>query len=251
MTQYFMILADTELELVPKELLGERCILNNARARGKPPEKILLDASHHHPAFAKIPESERRGRPDIAHFFLLLCLDSDISAQGNLRVFVHTRNDDVIAVNPETRLPPHYPRFVGLIESLYEQRVVPSKDNPLLELRQGISLARLIEALKPDETIIFTPAGEELPLLEKFSSIKAERVAIVIGGFSKGDFRSDISKIKATRISMGKRMLKAFTVTSRVLAAMELAQRAQQITPTEAAPPAPSRPRRAPRKKAA
>ena len=245
MTQYFMILADTELELIPKELLNERCILNNARARGKPPEKILLDASHHHPAFAKIPEAERRGRPDIAHFFLLLCLDSELSVQGNLRVFVHTRNDDVIAVNPETRLPPHYPRFVGLIESLYEQRVVPSKDNPLLELRQGISLPTLIEALKPDETIVFAPDGEELPLLEKFSSVKGERVAIVIGGFSKGDFRSDLAKIKATRISMGKRMLKAFTVTSRVLAAIELAQRAPRVTPPE-----PSKPRRAPRKKA-
>ncbi|MBU0623991.1 MAG: 16S rRNA methyltransferase, partial [Candidatus Thermoplasmatota archaeon] len=113
------MLADSELELVPQEIVNERCILNNARARGKAPEKILLDASHHHPAFGKLPDSERRGRPDIVHFFLMLCIDSDLSAEGKLRVFVHTRNNDVIAVNPETRLPPHYPRFVGLIESLY------------------------------------------------------------------------------------------------------------------------------------
>lgn len=244
MTQYFVILADTELELVPRELLGERCILNNARARGKAPDKILLDASHHHPAFAKLPESERRGRPDIAHFFLLLCLDSDLSVSGNLRAFVHTRNDDVIAVHPETRLPPHYPRFVGLIESLYEQRVVPSKENPLLELRQGVPLATLVDALKPDETIVLTPSGQEVSLAERLASAKAERVVIIIGGFSKGDFRSDMSKIRSTNISLGKRMLKAFTVTSRVLNAIEQVERAPQVTP-----PKPSRPRRAQKKK--
>ncbi|HEX9907549.1 MAG TPA: 16S rRNA methyltransferase, partial [Thermoplasmata archaeon] len=90
MTKYFMIIADSELELIPPEIVNERAILNNARARGKAPEKILLDASHHHPAFGKLPESERRGRPDLVHFFLMLCLDSDLSAAGNLTVFVHT-----------------------------------------------------------------------------------------------------------------------------------------------------------------
>jgi rRNA small subunit pseudouridine methyltransferase Nep1 len=244
-TQYFFILADSELELVPSEIVNERCIINNARARGKAPEKILLDASHHHPAFGKLPESERRGRPDLVHFFLLLCIDADLTAQGKLRVFVHTRNNDVIAVNPETRLPPHYPRFVGLIEQLYEQRVVPSKDNPLLELRQGIQLDALVGALKPDTIVVLAPEGEETPLAEKFASIKAERVAVIIGGFSKGDYRSDVSKLKATKVSLGKRMLKVWTVASKVLSAIEYSEKLPASTP-----PKPSKPRRAPKKKA-
>jgi rRNA small subunit pseudouridine methyltransferase Nep1 len=244
-TQYFFILADSELELVPSEIVNERCIVNNARARGKAPERILLDASHHHPAFGKLPDSERRGRPDIVHFFLLLCVDSDLSAEGKLRVFVHTRNNDVIAVNPETRLPPHYPRFVGLIESLYEQRVVPSKENPLLELRQGIQLDTLVNAFKPDAVVAMATDGEAISLAEKISSLKAERVAVIIGGFSKGDFRSDLSKLKATKISLGKRMLKVWTVTSKVISAIELAEKAPPATPPE-----PSKPRRAPKKKA-
>jgi len=245
LTQYFFILADSELELVPSEIVNERCILNNARARGKAPERMLLDASHHHPAFGKLPDSERRGRPDIVHFFLLLCVDSDLSAEGKLRVFVHTRNNDVIAIKPETRLPPHYPRFVGLIESLYEQRVVPSKENPLLELRQGIQLDALVNAFKPDAVIAMSADGEEVPLVEKFSSIKAERVAVIIGGFSKGDFKSDLSKLKARKVSLGKRMLKVWTVTSKVLSAIEQAEKAP---PT--ATPKPSKSRRAPKKKA-
>jgi len=244
-TQYFFILADSELELIPSEIVNERCVLNNARARGKAPEKILLDASHHHPAFGKLPDSERRGRPDLIHFFLMLCIDSDLTAEGKLRVFVHTRNNDVIAVNPETRLPPHYPRFVGLIESLYEQRVVPSKENPLLELRQGVTLETLVTALKPDQVVVMTASGEETPVLEKFASLKGERIVVIIGGFSKGDFKSDLSKLKPMSISLGKRMLKVWTVTSKVLCGLEQASKMPEVTA-----PKPSKPRRAPKKKA-
>jgi rRNA small subunit pseudouridine methyltransferase Nep1 len=246
-TEYFIILADSELELIPNEILRERCILNNARARGKAPERILLDASHHHPAFGKLPDSERRGRPDIVHFFLMLCMDSDLSAEGKLRVFVHTRNNDVIAVNPQTRLPPHYPRFVGLIETLYEQRVVPSRENALLELRDNVSLDMLVNALKPDKVVVLDSTGEAVPLADKFASLKADRVVIVIGGFSKGTYRSDLNKLgKPIKVSLGERMLKVWTVTSKVLCAIEHSKDVVVVKTEE-----PSKPRRARKKTAA
>lgn len=259
MTQYFFVLADAELELIPKELLKERCIINNARARGKAPEKILLDASHHHPAFDKLREPDRRGRPDIVHFFLMLCMDSDLSAEGKLKVFVHTRNNDIIAVNPETRLPPHYPRFVGLIETLYEKQVVPSRENALLELRQNVALDTIVNALKPDAIVILDPAGEQGPLPEKFAAVKGERVVVIIGGFSKGTFRSDMSKLKATRVSLGPRMMKVWTVTSKCLCAVDMSTKlvepkppaAEAAAPKAKATPKPSKPRRAPKKKKA
>jgi len=265
-TQYFFVLADAELELVPTELLKERCIINNARARGKPPEKILLDASHHHPAFDRLKESERRGRPDIVHFFMMLCMDSDLNASGRLKVFVHTRNDDVIAVNPQTRLPPHYPRFVGLIENLFEARVVPSRENALLELREKVPLATLVSALKPDEVIIMEADGSQSYLPDKLASIKAERVVVIIGGFSKATFRSSLCKLNATRISLGHMMMKVGTVTAKCLCAVDMAERLASMTVTEPkdapkveakavkkadakAEKAPSKPRRAPKKK--
>lgn len=257
-TQYFFVLADAELELVPTELLKERCIINNARARGKAPEKILLDASHHHPAFDRLKESERRGRPDIVHFFMMLCMDSDLNASGRLRVFVHTRNDDVIAVNPQTRLPPHYPRFVGLIENLFEQRVVPSRENALLELREKVPLATLVSALKPDEIIVLDEGGEKAYLPEKLASIKAERVVVIIGGFSKGTFRSDMSKMKTTKVSLGQRALKVWTVTAKALCAVDMAEKLATMSLPKAVDeekseakkaPAPSKPRRARKKK--
>ncbi len=250
--QFFFVLADSELELIPQDILGERCVLNNARARGKAPEKILLDASHHHPAFTKMRESDRRGRPDITHFFLMLCLDSDLSVGGRLRAFVHTRNNDVIAVNPETRLPPNYPRFVGLIETLYEQQVVPSAENALLELRHGVTLDTLVSALKPDEIVVLDTSGEKTAALaEKMVDLKGERVVVIIGGFSKGTFRSDLSKLrpKPRRYSLGDRMMKVWTVTSKVLCSIEMSEmHGDALKPKKAK--APSKPRPARKKKA-
>ncbi|MCJ7607861.1 MAG: 16S rRNA methyltransferase [Thermoplasmata archaeon] len=266
MKEYFLILADAELELVPKEIVHERCVLNNSRARGKAPEKMILDASHHHPAFGKLPTGDRRGRPDITHFFLLLALDSSINAAGRLKVFVHTRNDHVIAVKPETRLPPNYIRFIGLIEQLYEQRVVPTRENALLELREGVPLETLVKALKPDTVLVMDQDGEESPLPGAVASLEGERIVIIIGGFSKGGFRSDINKLGARKISLGPRMVKVWTVASKVLCAIDLAESIppseEKSAPEKPAPAktkvkakatkakAPAKPRRAPKKKA-
>lgn len=224
MRQYFLILADAELELVPGRIVRERCVLNSARARNKIPDKMLLDASHHHPAFGKLPDGDRRGRPDIVHMFLLLSLDSDATAEGRLKIFVHTRNNDVVAVNPETRLPPNYIRFVGLIEQLFEQKVVPSRENALLELRHEVPLDLLVNALKPDSIIVLDPEGEKAPLHEEIASAEGERVVIIMGGFSKGTFSTDLRKLKAKHVSLGDRMLKVWTVTSKTLRALEFAE---------------------------
>lgn len=238
MRQYFFILADSELELVPERIRREGCVLNSARARTKSPDRMLLDASHHHPAFRKLPDGERRGRPDLTHFFLLLAMDSDLNANGQLRVFVHTRNDDVIAVNPETRLPPNYIRFVGLIEQLFEQHVVPSRENALLELRQKVPLVTLVEALKPDDIVILDPSGPAEPLQETFDATLGERVVVIIGGFSRGTYTTDLRQLKkARRISLGGRMMKVWTVASKALRAAENATEASAVSSVSADEP--------------
>jgi rRNA small subunit pseudouridine methyltransferase Nep1 len=219
--EYIIIIADSELELVPEKIVMERCVLNSARARSKDPKKMILDASHHHPAFGKLPDGDRRGRPDIVHLSLLLCLDSDVNAARKLKIFVHTRNDDVIAVNPETRLPPNYIRFIGLIEQLFEQHVVPSRENALLELRQNVPLDMLVNALKADEVVIVEADGDEVPLEGVISSSKAERVVLIIGGFAKGTFTSDLKKLKPKRVSVGRRMMRTWTIASKALRALE------------------------------
>ncbi|MEM2899891.1 MAG: hypothetical protein QXT63_03795, partial [Thermoplasmata archaeon] len=136
-----LILADAELELVPESISGHPAVKSSQEKKGKAWNKMLLDASLHHSAMQKLKDGYRRGRPDIAHFFSLLCLDSILNLESKLDTIIHTRNDDVIYLNPKTNLPKNYNRFVGLIESLYEKNVVPNEENPLLQMRRNLPLA--------------------------------------------------------------------------------------------------------------
>ena len=95
-----LVLADTELERVPAAIQRHPSVRASARRRGKSPTSVLLDSSFHHAALEKVPEGERRGRPDIAHIVLVVALDSILNLEGGLRLFIHTRNDEVIQFAP-------------------------------------------------------------------------------------------------------------------------------------------------------
>jgi rRNA small subunit pseudouridine methyltransferase Nep1 len=177
---------------------------------------MLLDSSLHHPALRKFPEGGRRGRPDIAHLFILLCLDSVLNAQGGLRTIVHTRNDEIVRFAPETRIPKNYPRFVGLMEDLFEKGAVPA-DKPLLRLERGVSLRRLLGEFSSPKWV-FREGGEPVNLWQEFGKPDGDLVA-VIGGFPHGDFRSPVTELCDRVVSIHDEPLRAWTVTSEILVA--------------------------------
>lgn len=211
-----LVLADAELEPVPKSIAGHPAVRTSAKKRGRSPSTILLDSSLHHPALKKFPEGMRRGRPDIAHLFVLLCLDSVLNTTGQLRTLVHTRNDDVIRFSPETRIPKNYPRFVGLIEDLFQKGAVP-EEKPLITLTRGISLEKLLaESAGPKWA--FGEGGERVNLWTEFAKQPGDLVAVV-GGFPHGDFRSPVNRICDRMVSIHEEPLRAWTVTSEILVA--------------------------------
>ncbi len=211
-----LILADAELEPVPPTLSGHPSIRTSAKRRGRSPGTLLLDSSLHHPALRNFPEGERRGRPDIAHLFVLLCLDSVLNAQGQLRTIIHTRNDDVIRIARETRIPKNYPRFVGLLEDLFQKGSVP-EDKPLLTLERGVSLEMILSSL-PSPKWAFSETGERVNLWAEFASLGGDLTAVV-GGFPHGDFRSPVAKLCDRLVSIHEEPLRAWTVTSAILVA--------------------------------
>ncbi len=211
-----LILADAELELVPRTITGHPSVRTSAKRRGHSPDAILLDSSLHHPALKKFPEGERRGRPDIAHLFTLLCLDSVLNVQSQLRVIIHTRNDDVIHIDPATRIPKNYPRFVGLVEDLFAKGAVP-EGQPLLTLERGLTLERLLAAC-PAPRWAFSEAGERINLWSELAGLEGDLTAVV-GGFPHGDFRSPVSKLCDRVVSIHEEPLRAWTVTSEILVA--------------------------------
>lgn len=58
-------------------------------------------------------------RPDIVHQSLLMLFDSPLNRAGLLQVYVHTSNNVLIEINPQTRIPRTFKRFGGLMGKLF------------------------------------------------------------------------------------------------------------------------------------
>ncbi|MEM4548526.1 MAG: hypothetical protein QXP94_07425, partial [Thermofilaceae archaeon] len=133
MEKLHLLLAEAGLELVPAEIWGHPTVAASARKRGKEPGEILLDVSLHYAAMKSLKDRMKRGRPDIAHFCMLLALGSLLNRAGMLELYVHTYDGRMIGVSPHVRLPRNYNRFVGLVEQLLKEgRVPPNSASPLL-----------------------------------------------------------------------------------------------------------------------
>ncbi|NJE48856.1 16S rRNA methyltransferase [Thermococcus sp. 9N3] len=212
-----LVIADSELELVPKSIVEHPAVVNYARRRGKKPEEVILDSSYHHAALRKLEDGERRGRPDIVHICLLNALESIANKEGKLRVYVHTRNDEVIYIKPETRLPRNYNRFLGLMESLFKNGVVP-KDLALLRIEKK-TLGELVEEIGPDGVFVMHEEGE-LMKPRDFGKVLAglENPLVIVGGFPHGDFRS---RVEGKKVSLYREPLMAWTIVNEVLVNFE------------------------------
>lgn len=212
-----LVLAEAELELVPPELLHHPAVIGHARQRGKEPARILLDSNYHHAAMTGLPEGRRRGRPDMAHLFLLTALESVANKQGNVKVIIHTRNDEMITVHSETRIMRNYERFLGLMEQLFETGAVPDGKHPLLELQQHMTLARIIEETDANLIIAFSKTGTPTNLSDYFKKHSKKDIICIIGGFPSGSFHTDIKTIATEILSLYPEMLPVWTVTSEIL----------------------------------
>jgi rRNA small subunit pseudouridine methyltransferase Nep1 len=223
-----LVLVDSELELVPKEYQSHPAVVLNARKRKKRPGQVLLDSTLHHSLFKDPAEKGRRGRPDIVHQFLMLGLDSILNKEGGLRLYVHTRNDELITVDPQTRLPKSYNRYSGLFEELFRSRAVPAGRKPLIELETGFTLKDVISRIdmslpplkRESVVLLFHPEGERMDTLELFSELKKDgngRIICLIGGFSNGDFRSSVHELSDRTISLHEGELKVWTVVSEII----------------------------------
>jgi len=212
-----LVIADAELETVPEEIADHPSVVNYARRKKKRPTEILLDSSYHHSALKKLRDGDRRGRPDIVHISLLNALESIANKEGLIRVYVHTRNDEVIHIKPETRLPRNYNRFVGLMESLFREKEVP-KGVGLLRLEKK-SLPELVDEIGTENVFVMHEGGEVVPPREFGRLLSSlDEAVVVVGGFPHGDFLSDVPWKK---VSLYKSSLMAWIVINEVLVNFE------------------------------
>lgn len=212
-----LILAESALETVPKDLWRHPAVKRHSKKRKKHPRFLLLDRSYHHAAMKTLPENEKRGRPDIVHFALLEASGSPLNKERLLQVYVHTINDHVVRVKPEARLPRNYNRFVGLMEQLFELGRAPPEGPALLKLEPK-TLPQLLREIRSTQVVAFSRTGKPRTLENVVSTLlSGERPAVIIGGFPHGHFSATTIQSADELVCIDEETLEAWTVTSRVI----------------------------------
>ncbi|MCW4034357.1 MAG: 16S rRNA methyltransferase, partial [Candidatus Bathyarchaeota archaeon] len=182
------ILAESALETVPQQIQKHPSVRRHSKRTNKPTNQLLLDRSVHHAAMQNLENSNKRGRPDITHLVLLEVLGSPLNKEGMMQTFVHTNNNYVITINPETRLPRNYNQFTGLMQQLFQQKQVPPNAEPLLSIEQK-TLNQLLNQLQPDYVLAFSTQGTPKTMHNAISSLQTKQnPAVIVGGFPHGDF---------------------------------------------------------------
>jgi rRNA small subunit pseudouridine methyltransferase Nep1 len=202
---------------VPNELVNHPAILRSAQRKRRDPHSLILDQSYHHSAILQLGRSSaRRGRPDIAHFSLLLALGSPLNHDGNLRCYVHTRDENIIEVDSRARLPRNTDRFTSLLEQLYQEKTVPSTGRPLLSIRPE-SLGHLVDEIG-GVTIALTTEGLPKRMDEvAFRLTKLHNPILLVGGFPRGHFSNETLSKAEESYKIQNQGLEAWTVVARAI----------------------------------
>lgn len=211
------MLAESSIELVPKELAHHPSVVKIAHRKKKDPASLILDQSYHHAAILQLGHhGAGRGRPDIAHFSLLLALGSPLNSSDKLKCYVHTRDNHVITVDSKARLPRNTDRFTSLIEQLYQEESVPPSGHPLLSIKPG-TLADLLGEISGSVTAL-TTQGFPKPMEEVATNMAAKSdPVLMVGGFQSGHFSKEALSLSENSYRIQKESLEAWTVVSRAI----------------------------------
>jgi rRNA small subunit pseudouridine methyltransferase Nep1 len=210
-----LIIAESSLELVPRELQRHNAVTSFCRKFDKIPSRTLLDNSWHFGAMRGIKDEIKRGRPDIVHFCLLEACTIPLFEEDEIQVYVHTIDDRVIEVKPGTRLPKSYHRFAGIIEQLFFEQKIKSKDKTLLSV-SDMTFSELVDKINPDKVIGLSFEGKQSSY-EQVAKSCTDETCLVVGGFPKGEFFDSTKKRIDTLLSVDARPLEAHVVIARTL----------------------------------
>ena len=209
---------ETSLELVPPEIIHHPAVKRNAKRRGKRAEESLLDRSLHHYAMIKLADSEKRGRPDIFQYCLLLAFGSPLNRADQLRVYANTLQGYSIRIDPETRPPRDGTRFNSLMEQLFlNGKVLLDSVKPLMTLKRE-KLSQLKESIAPSKTIALSSHGKPSSFHEVSQMLSQEENPLVlIGAYPNGPMDEATLSQADEVYSVHPEPLEAWTVTSRII----------------------------------
>ncbi|XP_017782424.1 PREDICTED: ribosomal RNA small subunit methyltransferase NEP1 [Nicrophorus vespilloides] len=151
----------------------------------------LLNCDDHAHILKKNNRNPSEVRPDITHQCLLMLLDSPLNRAGLLQVYIHTKNNVLIEVNPQTRIPRTFKRFAGLMVQLLHKFAVRASDSSmkLLKVIKNPVTDHLpvgVKKIAMSFSSKVTPCRELVPT--------EEPIAIVIGAMAHGKIDLDYTE---------------------------------------------------------
>jgi rRNA small subunit pseudouridine methyltransferase Nep1 len=219
------VLAESALELVPKQTRRQPAVGSDSKRRQKDPSEILLDRSFHHSAMAKLKDSEKRGRPDLVHVTLLNVTGTPLYLDGLVKVFVHTHDDVVLEIAEKTRIPKNYLRFRGLMEKVLVER--PKQG--LIKVH-SLGVKELVRTISSDEVTGLSVQGKMTSIEELVRRVTiAQSPSVIVGGFPHGHFSPETLSVMDQLVRIDPRPLEAHVVASRVIYEVEKAEAGSTI----------------------
>ena len=210
-----LILAESSLELVPREIINHPAVVASARKFEKIPSEIILDNSWHFAAMKGIKNEIKRGRPDLVHFSLLEATSIPLYFENEIKIYVHTIDDKVILIGDDVRLPKSFHRFVGLIEKLFREKIIKADNKKLLELKE-MDFASLVNMIKPEKIIGLSTDGQLTTYKDVVSQLDDD-VCLVVGGFQKGHFSDEVKNKIEQSFRVEDISLESHVILSRIL----------------------------------
>jgi rRNA small subunit pseudouridine methyltransferase Nep1 len=166
----------------------------------------------------RLPDSLKRGRPDIVHFALMEALSTPLFMNRMLKVYVHTINDKIIAIADNLRIPKSYFRFERLMVSLFRDKVIKSNEGTILMELSDSTFADLIDMIKPDMVIGLSTVGVQSKAQKVAENARSvDHSSLVIGGFAKGHFSENVTRSIGPTYSISNVALETHVVIARIL----------------------------------
>lgn len=180
-------------------------------------QKFELLNTDDHQNIIKYKKDPMFCRPDIVHQCLLMLFDSPLNRAGLLQVYIHTEQNVLIEINPQTRFPRTFKRFANLMVQLLHKlsiRAANSSDKLLRIIKNPITSHLPVGCKKIGTSFKCTNLIKPKELVPEDNS----PLAIVIGAMAHGNVQVDYTEYD---VSISNYPLSAALTCTKICSAFE------------------------------
>ena len=152
----------------------------------------LINSDDHIQLIKKMGKNLEDYRPDVLYQCLLFLFNSPLNLSGKLQVFIHTKENILIELNPKLKIPKTNKRFNALITQCLNNMRIRAKNSS--EILMKVIKNPVTNYLPLGCKIISTNEKSRLIKLDNYlkndlnlNENNSESVCFVVGAMSKGD----------------------------------------------------------------